>query len=52
MENLGATLSLLRRQKGLTQKEMGLCLNLSISAISIYEKDVHAPDLHMLCRLA
>ena len=52
MENLGATLSLLRRQKGLTQKEMGLCLNLSISAISSYEKDVHAPDLHMLCRLA
>ena len=31
---------------------MAACLNLSISAISSYENDVHAPDPVMLCRLA
>ena len=52
MRDLGATLALLRSEKGLGQKQMGASLNLSISAISSYEKNVHAPDLKMLCRLA
>ena len=52
MKQLGTTLSQLRSEKGLAQKEMAACLNLSISAISSYENDVHAPDPVMLCRLA
>ena len=52
MENLGAMLSQLRKEKGLSQKELGICLNLSISAISSYENNIHSPDLAMLCRLA
>ena len=52
MKKLGTTLSQLRSEKGLAQKEMAACLNLSISAISSYENDVHAPDPVMLCRLA
>ena len=34
MRDLGATLALLRSEKGLGQKQMGASLNLSISAIS------------------
>ncbi|MCI9336558.1 MAG: helix-turn-helix transcriptional regulator [Lachnospiraceae bacterium] len=52
MRTLGSTLALLRSEKGLGQKQMAASLNLSISAISSYEKNVHAPDLSMLCRLA
>lgn len=52
MRDLGATLASLRAEKGLGQKQMAASLNLSISAISSYEKNVHAPDLCMLCRLA
>lgn len=52
MRDLGATLASLRTEKGLGQKQMAASLNLSISAISSYEKNVHAPDLSMLCRLA
>lgn len=52
MRDLGTTLASLRAEKGLVQKQMAASLNLSISAISSYENNVHAPDLSMLCRLA
>lgn len=52
MRTLGATLAFLRTEKGLGQKQLAACLNLSISAISSYENDVHAPDLGMVCKLA
>ena len=52
MRDLGTTLASLRVEKGLVQKQMAASLNLSISAISSYENNVHAPDLSMLCRLA
>lgn len=52
MKKLAMTLSQLRREKGLNQKDMSACLNLSSSALSSYENDVHSPDPAMLCRLA
>ena len=52
MRDVGTTLAMLRKEKGLVQKELAALLNLSVSAVSSYEKSVHAPDLAMLGRLA
>ena len=52
MREIGDTLSDLRKEKGLGQKELASLLNLSVGTISNYENGVHAPDLNTLCRLA
>lgn len=52
MRDIGITLALLRKERGLGQKQLAAILNLSISALSSYENNVHAPDLIMLNRLA
>ncbi len=52
MRNIGTTLAMLRKEKGLGQKQLAAILNLSISALSSYENCVHAPDLLMLGKLA
>lgn len=42
----------LREEKGVYQKELAACLNVSIATISNYENGVHHPDLDTLCRIA
>lgn len=49
---VGEILALLRREKGLGQKELATYLSLSTGTISNYENGVHFPDLNTLSRLA
>ena len=42
----------LRQEKGLTQKELGLKLELAESTISLYESGKREPDIATLIRLA
>lgn len=48
MENLRA----LRRQAGLTLKELGAALGLAESTVSLYENDKRNPDVQTLIRFA
>lgn len=48
----GTILAQLRQEKGIGQKELAACLQVSIGTISNYENNVHSPDLATLCRLA
>ena len=52
MSKVGATIVKLRKEKDVGQKELAAFLGMSIPTISNYEKNVHAPDLSTLCRLA
>ena len=52
MINLGNKLLLLRREKGLYQKDLAEYLHLSVSAISNYENGTNDPDLQTLCHIA
>ncbi len=49
---VGEILSMLRKEKGLGQKELASYLNLSTGTISNYENGVHSPDLTTLDKLA
>jgi transcriptional regulator with XRE-family HTH domain len=49
---IGEFLSELRKEKGLLQKEVACYLKVTVSTVSNYEKDVHAPDLDALAKLA
>lgn len=46
------TLTDLRTERGIYQKELAAYLNVSIGTISNYEQGVHSPDLATLCKLA
>lgn len=50
--SLGNRILNLRKQKNIGQKEFALYLHVSISTISNYENDVHAPDLPTLVKIA
>lgn len=52
MEKLGETLSELRLDKKLTQKELAESLHVSVGTISNYEKSAHFPDIEKLINLA
>lgn len=43
---------MLRKKKGIGQKELAAVLNLSVSTISNYENGAHDPDLETLCALS
>lgn len=43
---------MLRKKKGIGQKELATVLNLSVSTISNYENGIHDPDLETLCALS
>ncbi len=49
---LGERLNKLRRNKGLTLKELGDILNLGESTLSMYENDKRSPDYETLKRIA
>lgn len=42
----------LRKAKGLTMKELGKELGLAESTVSLYERDLHEPDLDTIRKLA
>jgi len=48
----GDFLAKLRKEKGYYQKEVAAYLNVTVATISNYEKNVHAPDLDTLIKLA
>lgn len=50
--SLGALLLKLRKEKGISQKELASFLDVSIGTISNYENNIHEPDLDTLDRLA
>lgn len=52
MCKIGATIAELRKEKKVGQKEVAALLSMSVPTISNYEKNVHAPDLPTLCKLA
>ncbi|MBR6425006.1 MAG: helix-turn-helix transcriptional regulator [Oscillospiraceae bacterium] len=52
MENLGAFLSALRKERGLTQEELGVQLGVSNKTVSRWENNRSEPDLAMLQRLS
>lgn len=50
--DFGNKLRELRMEKKMLQKEMADILNVSCGTISNYEKNVHFPDGHTLCKIA
>ncbi len=50
--NIGETITRLRFEKGIYQKELASYLNLSVGTISNYEQGIHYPDLNTLCKIA
>ena len=51
-ETLGSKISRLRREKGMTQEELGEKLGVSSQAVSKWENDVSCPDIMALPTLA
>lgn len=51
-ETLGTRIATLRKEKGLTQEELGNKLNVSSQAVSKWENDISAPDISLLPELA
>ena len=49
---IGETISELRKDRGLKQKQVAAVLNVATSTISNYETDTHEPDLKKLCVMA
>lgn len=52
MASFGELLSELRKDRGMTQRDLGQVLHVSVSTISNYEKDVHLPDVEKLVNIA
>lgn len=50
--SFGSTLTKLRTERGIFQKELSTYLKVSIGTISNYEKDRHFPDPETLCKIA
>ena len=50
--SMGETISTLRREKGMTQKDLAEKLNITDKAVSKWERDLSCPDTQLLPRLA
>lgn len=50
--SFGSTLTKLRIEKGIYQKELAIYLNVSVGTVSNYETDKHFPDPKSLCKIA
>ncbi len=50
--SMGSFLSELRKEKGITQRELAEILNVSAKTISHWERDEHSPDLSIIPLLA
>ncbi|MBJ6949400.1 helix-turn-helix transcriptional regulator, partial [Vibrio cholerae] len=52
MKTFGNIIRDLRKQKGITQKELAQSLQLSESTIGMYERNERQPDYNTLIRIA
>lgn len=52
MSTLGERIRMLRKQKDMTQEEMGKALNIAKSTVSQYESNTNVPDIEMLKHIA
>lgn len=52
MASFGELLSELRKDGGMTQRDLAQILHVSVSTVSNYEKDVHLPDVEKLISIA
>ena len=50
--DFGDRLRKLRKERNLCQKELAKQLNVSVSTISNYERNIHFPDPNTLCKFA
>ena len=51
-KSMGEIISTLRREKGMTQKELGDMLNITDKAVSKWERDVACPDTQTIPKVA
>ncbi len=51
-KSMGETISTLRREKGMTQKELADMLNITDKAVSKWERDIACPDTQTIPKLA
>ncbi len=51
-KSIGETISTLRKEKGLTQKELADMLNITDKAVSKWERDIACPDTMTIPKLA
>lgn len=51
-KSMGETISTLRKEKGLTQKELADQLNITDKAVSKWERDAACPDTQLIPKLA
>ena len=51
-KSLGEIISTLRREKGMTQKELANMLNITDKAVSKWERDIACPDTQTIPKLA
>ena len=49
---MGETISTLRKEKGMTQKELADLLNITDKAVSKWERDIACPDTQTIPKLA
>ena len=51
-EKIGGIIKTLRKDKGMTQLELALCLNVTDRAVSKWERGLGCPDISLLTRLS
>ena len=51
-EKVGGIIKTLRKDKGMTQLELALCLNVTDRAVSKWERGIGCPDISLLTRLS
>ena len=49
-EKVGGIIKTLRKDKGMTQLELALCLNVTDRAVSKWERGLGCPDISLLTR--
>ena len=52
MYDLGSKIKAIRQKRGITQKELALRINKSVSTISSYETNAQLPPLDVICDIA
>ena len=52
MKSIGKMISLLRKEKGMTQSELAEKMNVTDKAVSKWERDLSCPDINTISKLA
>lgn len=52
MKSIGETIANLRKQKGMTQRELAEKMNVTDKAVSKWERDLSCPDINTISKLA